>query len=131
MGVVGIFYGHLVYFTAILVYFMAVWYGLCQIWYIFPILVVFDRKNLATLSDRVGAEIEVKKWSRALLNFFMLKSQVRGNSTKRKSCGSWLPDVIFSYPKRPNFDVFGESLGVENFGNFVAIWYILRLIGIF
>jgi hypothetical protein len=30
----GIFYGHLVYFTAILVYFVAVWYILWPLWYI-------------------------------------------------------------------------------------------------
>jgi hypothetical protein len=39
---VGIFYGHLVYFTVILVYFVA-------IWYIFPILEYCTKKNLATL----------------------------------------------------------------------------------
>jgi hypothetical protein len=58
MEVVGIFYGHLVYFQAIwsifkpfglvcghLVYFVA-------IWYIFPILVCCAKKNLATQLHR-------------------------------------------------------------------------------
>jgi hypothetical protein len=59
---VGIFYGHLVYFTAILVYFTAVWYifgylvyfwlfGIfLVIWYIFNVLASCTKKNLATLA---------------------------------------------------------------------------------
>jgi hypothetical protein len=39
---VGIFYGNLVYFVAI-------WYILWSFWYIFPVLVICTKKNLATL----------------------------------------------------------------------------------
>jgi hypothetical protein len=49
---VGIFYGHLVYFTAILVYFVAIWYNSWLFGIFFPILVDCTKKNLATLLTR-------------------------------------------------------------------------------
>jgi hypothetical protein len=47
--VVGIFYGHLVYFTAPLVYFVTFWYILWLFGVFFPFLVCCTKKNLATL----------------------------------------------------------------------------------
>jgi hypothetical protein len=52
---VGIFYGHLVYFTAIrnILRTYGIFYGhiiyFVAIWYIFPVLVCCTKKNLATL----------------------------------------------------------------------------------
>jgi hypothetical protein len=52
---VGIFNGHLVYFTAILLFFAMVGIICCHlvyflvIWYIFPVLVCWCKKHLATL----------------------------------------------------------------------------------
>jgi hypothetical protein len=52
MEIVGLFYDHLEYFTAIwYMYFMAIWYSLWSLGIFFPIWYVWINKNLATLID--------------------------------------------------------------------------------
>jgi hypothetical protein len=76
-----IFYGHLIYITAIgifyghLVYFMAIWYILWHFRYILwsfgillPVLVCCTKKNLATRETRLGEFSSI--W--AILNFLYL-----------------------------------------------------------
>jgi hypothetical protein len=53
----GLFYGHLSILYGLLVYFMV-------IWYIFPVLVSFSKKNLATLFG-IGGRCSSDMWGMA------------------------------------------------------------------
>jgi hypothetical protein len=87
---VGLFYGHLVYFTAIcytyvfcghLKHFMV-------IWYIFPILVCCTKKNLATLTRSFGTG-RVLRISRASANAEIAAVQTQPKSSRpsrNRSC---------------------------------------------
>jgi hypothetical protein len=137
---VGIFYGHLVYlhmfiwyilqpfgiFYVYLVYFTPIWYILClfgiinghlvyfmAVWYIFSVLVCFTKKNLATLlvctifADGAFREKAAKKVFRS--------------DAESQGC-----QIALSHTKNPILGKFWRALLVY----FIAIWSILRLLGI-